>query len=211
MKLYDMVKAPNPRRVRMFLAEKGVEVPRVEVDIMAGQNLEPAYLAVNPRGLVPALVLDDGTVIDETMAICRYIEALHPEPNLFGRDALEIAQTEQWQRRVELDGFFQIGMIFRNTIPAYAGRSLPGTGGRETAQLPELAERGRLLGARFFTMLEQRLAISPFVAGGRFTVADITAYITVDFAKWVDIRLGDDKPATRTWYEAIRTRPSSRA
>lgn len=118
MRLYDMTLAPNPRRVRIFLAEKGIEVPRVEIDIQKGENLEPDYLAINPRGVVPTLVLDDGTILDESIAICRYFEALQPEPNLFGRDPLEIARVEAWQRRIEFEGLFNIAAAFRNSRPA---------------------------------------------------------------------------------------------
>jgi glutathione S-transferase len=210
MKLYDMKMAPNPRRVRMFLAEKGIMVPSEEVDIQAGANLQPAYLAVNPRGVVPTLVLDDGTVLDESVAICRYFEALHPEPNLFGRDALEEAQIERWQRRMEFEGMFNIAAAFRDSMPAYADRGSPGSG-PPTPQIPALAERGRLLAQEWMTALDARLSESAHVAGERFTIADITAFICVDFAKWVGLRAGDGHPALKDWYAKVKARPSASA
>lgn len=210
MKLYDMKMAPNPRRVRMFLAEKGIEVPRVEVDIQAGENLRPEYLAINPRGVVPTLRLDDGTVLDESIAICRYFEELHPEPNLFGTTPLERAQVESWQRRMEFEGMFNIAAAFRNAMPAYADRGAPGAG-PPTPQIPELAERGMLMARHWMDGLEARLAASPYLAGDRFTVADITAFICVDFAKWVGLRAGEAHPALGLWYQGIKARPSAAA
>lgn len=210
MKLYDMIKAPNPRRVRIFLAEKGIEVPREEIDIPGGANLTPDYLAVNPRGVVPTLVLDDGTTIDESIAICRYFEALHPEPNLFGRDPLEVARVEAWQRRGEFEGLFNIAMVFRNTAAPFANRAMPGTN-PPLPQLPDLAERGRTLTWHFLESLNDRLGQSEFVASDRYTVADITALVAVDFAKWVQIRVPEAHTNTRRWYEAVAGRPSARA
>lgn len=210
MRLYDMTLAPNPRRVRIFLAEKGIEVPRVEIDIQKGENLEPDYLAINPRGVVPTLVLDDGTILDESIAICRYFEALQPEPNLFGRDPLEIARVEAWQRRIEFEGLFNIAAAFRNSRPAYADRAAPGAG-PPTPQIPELAERGLLLARGFLDTLEQRLGESPFVAGPRFTVADITAIVCLDFARWVGLKAEAAHPTVAGWHRAMKARPSTSA
>lgn len=210
MKLYDMKKAPNARRVRIFLAEKGVDIPREEVDIMAGANLQPAYLAVNPRGLVPTLVLDDGQTINESLAICRYVEGLHPEPNLFGRDPLEQARVEQWQRRMEFDGLFNIAAIFRNTAPAYADRGAAGTG-PATPQIPDMAARGQLLAQQWMDRLEQRLAGREWLAADRFTLADITAFVCLDFAKWVNLRATDAHPNVQAYHARIKARPSSAA
>lgn len=210
MKLYDMVKAPNPRRVRMFLAEKGIEIERIEVDIPGGANLGSDYLAINPRGVVPTLLLDDGTTIDESIAICRYIEALHPEPNLFGRDPLEIARVEQWQRRAEFEGLFNIAAVFRNTAEPFANRAMPGTS-PSLPQIADMAERGRVLTWHFIDTLETRLGEAEFVAGDRYTVADITAVIAIDFAKWVQIRISDAHPNLQRWYAAVSARPSARA
>ncbi len=210
MKLYDMVKAPNPRRVRIFLAEKGVTIETVEVDIPGGANLGSDYLAINPRGVVPTLALDDGSVIDESIAICRYIDALHPEPNLFGREPLEIARVEQWQRRCELEGLFNIAAVFRNTAAPFANRAMPGTA-PSLPQIADMAERGRVLTRHFIDALEARLGESDFVAGDRYTVADITALVAIDFAKWVQIRISDAHPNLQRWYATVSARPSARA
>ena len=209
MVLYDMVKAPNPRRVRIFLAEKEIEVERIEVDIPSGANLTPEYRAINPRGVVPTLVLDDGTAIDESIAICRYFETLQPEPNLFGRDAIEIARVEAWQRRCEFEGLFNIAMVFRNTAAPFANRAMPGTA-PPLPQIPELAERGRVLTWHFLDGLNERLGQSEYVASDCYTVADITAFVAIDFAKWVQIRVPEEHANTRRWYEAVVNRPSAR-
>lgn len=210
MKLYDMDKAPNPRRVRIFLAEKGLSVAREEVDIPGGANLAPDYLAINPRGTVPCLLLDDGQVIDESIAICRYFEALHPEPNLFGEDALEMARVEQWQRRCEFDGLFAIASVFRTEAAPFASRAMPGSAPPLPA-IPALAERGRILTQHFLDTLDARLRQSPYVAGDRFTVADITALVAVDFAKWIRMRVSDAHTGTARWYADVSARPSARA
>jgi glutathione S-transferase len=209
MLLYDMIKAPNPRRVRIFLAEKGIDVPRHEVDIPGGGNLSPDYLAINPRGVVPTLVLADGRIIDESVAICRYFEALHPEPNLFGRDAYEIAQVERWQRQMEFDGMFSVAGVFRNTAPAFATRGAPGSA-PSLAQSPELAERSRVMTLHWFDKLNARLADSAFVACDRYTIADITAMVTVDFARWVRIGIPEDHAHTRRWYAEVSGRASAK-
>ena len=210
MKLYDMVKAPNPRRVRIFLAEKGIEIERVEVDIPGGGNLTPGYLAMNPRGVVPTLLLNDGSVLDESVAICRYFEMLHPEPNLMGRDAIECAQIESWQRRIEFDGMFSVASAFRNEAEPFANRSMPGSMPALPA-IPALAERGRVLTGHFFEMLNGRLGASEFVAGDRYTIADISALVTIDFAKWIRMRVPEGHAHTQRWYEAASSRPSAKA
>lgn len=210
MKLYDMVKAPNPRRVRMFLAEKGLSLPMEQVDVQAGANLAPAFLAINPRGVVPTLVLDDGHVLDESLAICRYLEVLHPEPNLFGHGALEQAEVERWQRRMEFDGMFSIAAVFRNTAEAYSKRGVPGAG-PETPQIPALAERGRLLAAGWLEQLESRLAGREWLAIDRFSVADITAFVCLDFAKWIGLRAGHAHPNVNAYHARVKARPSSGA
>ena len=210
MKLYDMVKAPNPRRVRIFLAEKGIEVPRQEVDIPGGENLSPAYLAINPRGLVPTLLLEDGRTLDESMAICRYFEVLHPEPNLFGRTAWEQAEVEQLQRQMEFEGLFSIAAAFRNSAEAYATRGAAGTM-PATPSIPGLTERGLLLARHWLDRLEQRLEGREFVAIDRFTVADITAYVCLDFAKWVNLRTGPGHPNINAFHARMKARPSSSA
>ena len=210
MKLYDCKMAPNPRRVRMFLAEKGVEVPKVEVNIVEGENLRPEYLRVNPRGLLPVLELDDGTRLDETVAICRYIEEMHPEPPLMGIGPLDRAVVESWQRHMEFDGLMAVGEAFRNSFPAFGSRGLPGVT-QAVKAIPELVERGKAGVRRFYDRLERRLGEHEFVAGPRFTVADITALCVVDFAAWIEMPVPKEHANTRRWHEAVSSRPSAKA
>lgn len=209
MKLYDYEAAPSPRRVRMFLAEKGITVPRVTVDLRAGEHLGEAYRQVNPEGVVPFLVLDDGTGIGESLAICRYFEALQPEPALFGTGALEQALVEMWNRRVELEGYLAVAEALRNATGRFEGRALPGTLALE--QIPALAERGRRRVRHFFDVLDARLGRSAYLAGDRFTVADIGAFVTVEFAAWIKESPGDDHPHARRWHAAVAGRPSAGA
>ena len=209
MKLYEFTQAPNPRRVRMFLAEKGIEVESVQVDIVGGENLADEFRAINPRGVLPTLVLDDGTVIDESPAICRYFEMTHPEPNLMGADAREQAVIASVERHMEFDGIQSIADVFRNSNPAFKGRRNAGHTGDELIE--GLVEQGKGGVERFFDALDARLADREFVAGDRFTIADITAFCAVDFAKWVRLRLGDGRPHANRWYEAIAARPSASA
>ena len=201
--------APNPRRVRIFIAEKGIEgIERIEIDIAKGENLAPGYLEINPRGVLPTLVLDDGSCLDESVAICRYLEDLYPEPNLMGTTSLERVQIESAQRHVEFDGFMPVADVFRNTIPIFSERAIPGQPAEYPA-IPELAERGR---RRFLVFLEdfnRLLADRPFVAGDRFTIADITAFCAVDFARAVKIRLGDELEHAQRWYQEVSSRPSA--
>ena len=209
MKLYDYTMAPNPRRVRVFLAEKGIKVETVQVDIPAGENLGEAFHAINPRHVLPTLVLDDGTVIDESVAICRFFEELRPEPNLMGRDAKSKAVIESAQRHMELDGLLAVAEAFRNSNPTFANRSISGSVG--VPAVPGLVARGRASTERFFAALNTRLGATPFVAGETFTIADITALCVVDFAKWIQIRAGDEHAHLKRWYEGVKARPSASA
>ena len=209
MKLYEMTMAPNPRRLRIFLAEKGIEVDSVQVDIPSGENIAPAFRAINPRGLLPTLVLDDGTVIDESVAICRYFEELHPEPALMGTDATSKAVIESAQRHMEWDGLMPVADAFRNGNPAFADRAVSGTEG--VPVIADLVGRGKQLAGRFFDSLNETLADSEYVAGDTFSIADITAFCVVDFAKWVQIRVGDEHPHVQRWYASVKARPSSNA
>jgi glutathione S-transferase len=157
--------APNPRRARIFLKEKGLDVPKEEINILEGENLKDDYLAVNPFGLVPALELDDGTVITEAPAICRYIESQHPEPNLMGTDPLETARIESWERFAEMSGMQAVGEMFRNMTPVLDDRGLPGMTGID--RIPALVERGKKRIANFYKQLEDRLSESEYLAGDR--------------------------------------------
>ncbi|MCC6706293.1 MAG: glutathione S-transferase N-terminal domain-containing protein [Gammaproteobacteria bacterium] len=211
MKFYDCAIAPNPRRARIFLAEKGISLPMIEVDILKGENLTPAYLAINPRGLLPTLELDDGTRFDEVMAICRYFERIQPSPPLLGRNAKEIAMVESRQRKMEFDGMIGGSEVFRNQHPDFAQRSLPGAGGEVIPAIPGLVERGTQSIARFFKWLEIYLGEGEFVAGDIFTMADITALCAVDFVAWVKFSIPPENTRTQAWYAKVATRPSASA
>ena len=211
MKFYDCAMAPNPRRARIFLAEKGIEIPKVEVNILEGENLAPAFLAVNPRGLLPVLELDDGTRFDEVMAICRYFEDIQPAPPLLGRTPVERALVECVQRKMEFDGMIAGSEVFRNTHPQFAARSIPGGGGEAIPAIPALADRGRQTLTRFFAWLERYLERSPYLVGDEYTMADITALCAIDFVAWVDIRIPAANTRTQRWYEAVASRPSAKA
>jgi glutathione S-transferase len=203
MKLYDSKVAPNPRRTRIFLAEKGIELPTEQVDIMAKQHLTPEYAAINPMQRVPALVLDDGTIISESIAICRYFEALQPEPPLFGVGPKDIAIVEMWQRRCELNLFFTVAHVFRHTHPAMKELEVP--------QVPAWAEANRPRVLDFLRLLDAELAKRPFVAGERYTVADITALCAVDFMKPARIAVPEELTNVRRWHAEVSARPSAKA
>lgn len=209
MKLYDYPPAPNPRRVRIFLAEKGIEVPTEAVDLRQGAQLSEAFRRINPQCVVPYLVLDDGTGISESIAICRYFEAMQPDPPLFGKTPLEQALVEMWSRRAEFEGLLAVADALRNSAPAFKNRALPGAD--DFAQIPALVERGQRRTKRFFDVLEERLAHSTFLAGDFFSVADITAFVTVDFAGWIKLTLPETHINARRWYETVRARPSASA
>ena len=209
MKLYEYTMAPNPRRVRIYLAEKGIEVETAQVDIPSGENLGEEFRAINPRCLLPTLVLDDGTVIDESVAICRYFEELHPEPPLMGTDAQSKAVIESAQRHMELDGLMSVADAFRNANPTFEDRGISGSEGVPT--IVALVDRGRAATARFFGALNETLGRSEYVAGDAYSIADITAFCVVDFAKWIQVRAGDEHPNLKRWYAAVSARPSASA
>lgn len=209
MKLYDCAPAPSPRRVRMFLAEKGLVIPVVQVDLRHGEHLEPAFKAINPRAEVPVLELDDGTMISETVAICRYLEELKPEPNLLGATAKERALIAMWDHRVEVEGFMSVAEALRNQAKGFENRAL--TGPEDFAQIPELAARGRRRIAQFFATLDARLGNSPYVGSDRFSVADITALVVVDFAAWTKETIPTDHKNLQRWHAEVSARPSAKA
>src|ERR1700738_2058998 len=184
MKLYDGGRAPNPRRTRIFLAEKGIKLPTQQIDLGALEHMSASYAAINPLKRVPALVLEDGTVITESIAICRYFEALQPEPALFGRDALETARVEMWNRRLELHLLFPISHVFRNSHPAMKAMEVP--------QVPAWAEANKPRILEFITFIDGELKDRPFIAGDIFTVADITGLISVHFMKPAKLVVPDE-------------------
>ena len=203
MKLYDGGRAPNPRRVRVFLAEKGITVPTEQVDLGKLQQRSDAYTAVNPMQRVPALVLDDGTVIAESIAICRYFEALHPEPPLFGRGALESALVEMWQRRAELHLLMPVATVFQHTHPAMKVMVDP--------QVAEWGEANKPRVTQFLQFLDGDLKDRPFIAGASYSVADITMMIAIDFMRVSRLTLPDEVTHVKRWYGEVTARPSAKA
>jgi glutathione S-transferase len=211
MKLYDSTHAPNPRRVRIFMAEKDLTCDTQQVDIVKGENLSEEFLSINPRGILPTLVLDDGTVIDETVAICRYFEETTPEPALMGTDAKSKAQIESRQRHMEFDGLLGAADAFRNSFPGFASRGLAGNVGTVNA-IPELAERGKAAVARFYQNLDSYLGEQQFVAGSEFSIADITALCVIDFATGAArVAIPEELSNLKRWYGEVSSRPSAKA
>jgi glutathione S-transferase len=203
--LYDCATAPSPRRARILLAEKGIAHETVQVDLRNGEQLGEAFRRVNPQCTVPALQTE-GRVLTDNAAITAYLEALKPDPPLLGRTPLEKAEIACWNWRIEFEGFMAIAEGLRNGSPAMVNRALPGP--RDYAQIPELAERGRIRTQDFFTVLEQRLEGREFVAADMFSVADITAVVAVDFARVVKIKPGEQHPNLQRWRAAMGQRPS---
>ncbi len=207
MKLYDAAGAPSPGKVRLFVAEKGLELPTVAVDLRQGAQLRPDFLALNPAGTVPVLELDDGTCLTESLAICFYLESLHPEPELFGRGAEERARVLMWNDIATLEGYLAIQEVLRNGHPAFADRALPGP--VQHAQIPALVERGRLRAEAFFDRLDARLGASAYLAADRFTYADIAAYVYTGFAaRALRADPAATRPALSHWFSAVSARPA---
>ena len=207
MKLYQSSDSPNSRRVRIFLAEKGISMPLVPVDLGAKEQFSDAYAAINPRRVVPTLVLEDCTVIGEVPAIQRYLEEIHPEPPLLGSTPKAKAQVAMWDRRVEMEGFASVMEAVRNTVPGLKNRAIAGPHAYE--QIPALAERSRKRVTNFYADFNARLVDVPFIAGDNFSVADITAVVTVDFAtKVAGLPMANDHAALKRWYDAVSARAS---
>jgi len=203
MKLFDGGKAPNPRRVRVFLAEKGIEVPLVPVDMGAMEHKKEPVTARNPLQRLPILELDDGTILTESVAICRYFEELHPEPALFGRGALGKALVEMWQRRMELNLMAAVAQAFRHIHPAMKEWEIP--------QIPEWGEANKPKAIEFLRILDRELAGREFIAGDEYSIADITGMIAVDFMKPARIAVPEDLTNVIRWYRAMAARPSATA
>jgi len=201
MILYEDTRAPNPRRVRIFLAEKSIEVESRAVDIMSKAHLSDDITGLNPFARVPFLVLDDGQVISETIAICRYFEELHPEPNLFGKGAVEIAMVEMWQRRIELELFFTVAHAFRHSNPYMAELEVPQVADWATANFDRLDS--------VLTKIDRELADREFIAGEHYSVADITALVSIDFMRIIKRKLTDQHPYLQRWYTQVSARPGS--
>jgi glutathione S-transferase len=210
LKLYESSGSPNSRRVRIFLAEKGICVSRVPVDLDAKEQFSEAYAKINPRRVVPTLVLEDGTAIGEVPAILRYLEEAYPNTPLLGTSPKDKAVVTMWERRMELEGFAAVMETIRNKVPGLKGRAIAGV--HDYEQIPALVERGRQRVADFYADLETRFAKAPFVAGDQFSVADITAIVTVDFAsKALSLPIPESNVASQRWYAPVAGRPSMAA
>jgi len=207
VKLYDCSNAPNPRRARIFINEKGLNIPSVEVDLLAGENLKKNYLSRSIWGLCPLLELDDGIIISEVPAICIYLDELNPEPPLFGTNPVERAQVISMDRHMEHSGMQSVIYAFRNNFPDFSDR---GVGGREGDKaIPELIERGRNGIKIFFERLEKQLSNSAFIAGDFYSMADITGLVVIDFAKFAEFEIPCSNIHTREWYENVSSRPAT--
>jgi len=204
MKLYDSLRAPNPRRVRWFLAEKGVEdqVEIIDVSIFGGEHRQPEYLAKAGLANVPMLEMDDGTAITESVAICRYLESVFPEPNLFGVDAREIAIIEMWTRRAEMMLATPLMMTVRHSHPALAALE---------KQIPEIAESNRAGATRALKVFDRRLAESAYIAADRVTIADILVATSIDFSRMAKFVVPDEMEHVKHWYEGMLARPAAKA
>jgi glutathione S-transferase len=209
MKFYDCATAPSPRRVRIFLAEKGLTVPTVQVDLRKGEQFTPSFRALNPDCTVPVLELDSGAAITDTVAICRYFEELHPNPPLMGRSVEERAVIESKLRRIEWDGIYAAQEAFRNAPPGLKGRALPGPVSLE--QIPALAERGRLRLQHFFTWLDARWVDNEFICGPQFTITDISGLVAVDLSARAKLEPPEYLGHLQRWYKDVSTRPSAKA
>jgi glutathione S-transferase len=202
MKIYETSTAPNPRRVRIFLAEKQINVEYVQVDLQQGGNLSAEFRHKNPWAKVPVLELDDGTCISETIAICHYFEEIQPEPALMGRTALEKAQIEMWQRRMELTFLLPTGMCFQHTTGYFADRMNP---------IKAWGEECHHQVEKMYVILNKLLSQSEYIAGDQFSVADITALCTVDFNRVNKIKIQPDQTHLQRWYDLVSSRPSAKA
>ena len=205
LKFYDCKTAPSPRRVRIFIAEKGIDVASIQIDLASGEQFADSFRKINPDCVVPALELDDGSCLSEVVAICHYLESLHPEPALFGTTDEERARILMWNCKVEQQCLLSIADAFRNAAKGLKDRAI--TGPDSYAQIPELADRGRERVVQFFHRLDGQLADNDFVAGDSYSIADISALVAIDFAGRVKLSIPDDAPNLRHWYKSISSRP----
>ena len=203
MKLYNHPVAPSPRRVRIFAAEKEINLQIEDVDLLAGRSRTPQFLAKNSSGGVPVLELDDGSYLSESVAICRYLEGLHPEPNLFGRDLREQVQIEMWNRRMELELAAAVGNVVVNTNPMFRG---------VFTQFPDYGEAQRPVAHQRLERMDRELRGREFVAGSRFTIADITALVAIDIGRMMaDIQIDPKLENLTRWHKVVSSRPSAKA
>ncbi len=209
MKIYDWHIAPNPRRLHIYLAEKGI---KIDLEDVGGEDfrLKPSYIAKYPHAMVPMLEMDDGTLIGEAMAIARYFEELHPNPPMMGTDAKDKAIVEMWEKRANEEGMLAASELFRNTHVAFAERGLPGSA-QPIPRIPALVDRANARLARFYKKFDEQLANNEVVAGKRYTIADATTLCAIDFAKWTNSDIPPQCQHLRRWYEAVSARPSAKA
>lgn len=209
MRLYDCSTAPSPRRVRIFAAEKDLDIELVPVDLGGGEQFSEEFKAINPECVVPVLELDDGTHLTEVIAICQYLEEIKPEPSLFGANAQQRAFATMWNAKAETQGLWAVAEAYRNFSRGLQGHALPGP--EDYEQIPELVDRGRRRVADFLQKLDQRLAENEYLSGERFTIADITALVAVDFAARIKIGADDSAVNLQRWYGSVAARPSAAA
>lgn len=208
MLFHDAI-APSPRRVRIFIAEKGLTIPSRIIDLGKGEQLSADYLTKNPRGTVPTLQLDDGTCLWDTLAICEYLEAQYPDVPLLGRNAVEHAKVVMWYQRIEIDGFHAVAEVFRNASRTFKDRALPGT--LTLTQIPDLVPRGKLRMQQFYAEINDHLKSSSNVAGDFYSLADIQLLCILDFAKgWGRLPIPEDSTALLAWHQQASARPSSK-
>ena len=209
MKFYDCTTAPSPRRVRIFAAEKGIELETVQVDLANGEQFGDDFRQINPDCAVPVLELDDGTCLTEVVAICQYLEGLQAEPALFGTTNTERALVTMWNIKIEQQGFLAAQEAFRNSAKGLKQHAIAGP--TPFAQIPELAERGRERIQLFFSRLDGQLADNKFVAGENYSIADISAMVVIDFVGWIKIRIPEDATHLARWHALVSSRPSAGA
>lgn len=207
--LYDCTPAPSPRRTRIFLAEKGIDVANIQIDLRAGEQLGDSFRAINPRSTVPALKLESGKVLTENLAIADYLNELKPNPPLIGNDAESRADVLQWNSRIEMGGLMAVAEMLRNSAKSMKGRALPGPLNLE--QIPALAERGRIRLADFYQGMNAHLADREFVSGDQYSLADITLLVCVDFSDWVKATPAPELTHIHRWHSMASARPASAA
>lgn len=207
MKFYDFTLAPSSQRVRVYLAEKGLELPTEQLNVREDEQFAEPFTSMNPFHCVPFLALDDGTVIAESMSICSYLEELHPEPPLFGRTPAERAVIDMWMRRFELDAFIPLLHALRNRLPNFAGKVVPGTR-TDLPQSEAMVGRGKEMAGVLFDRAEPHMAKNEFIAGPDFTVADITGFFTLRMAYALEMDIGASWPAIHAWFQKVSARPA---
>lgn len=207
MLFYDCSTAPSPRRARMFIAEKGIKIESKDISMLKGEQLSAEFLSVNPRGTIPVLMTDQGSVLTENLSIAAYLEEIFPKNPLMGTTADERALVLMWNAICETQGGQAVADAFRNSNPHMKGRAL--TGPVNFEQIPELAERAFVRVELFFDLLEKRLSENRYIAADTFTLVDITAFVFCDFARVIKKRVNEDHPSLLAWYEGMKTRPSA--